>query len=155
VNGNDVDDEVADTCACVVQRLLDRGPLWEGQRALTATDIGCADPHVRSGAVIRRELLRLGIAGVMVDTPEIWQGLERSIMVVKHPLSGGSRLAGFPLAPGRRLCVMLSRHQVGCVVVTRDGIADALEAHQRDSESRPAGAENPQWSGWLAHRELW
>jgi superfamily I DNA and/or RNA helicase len=154
VSGDDVDDELAETCAAILLRLLERGPRWEGQRALTAADIGCADPHVRSGALIRRELLRRGIAGVMVDTPEIWQGLQRPIMVVKHPLSGVSRLGEFPLTPGR-LCVMLSRHQLGCIVVTRDGIAEALDGHQHDSESRPAGAENPQWSGWLAHRELW
>lgn len=154
--GTDLDEEVAETIAEVVARLLARRAVWVGQRQLTARDIGCADPHVASGAAIRRELQRRRLSPdeVMVDTPEIWQGLERPVMVVKHPLSGRSRLSAFDLEPGR-WCVMLSRHQVACVVVGREGIGEALTAHQHDCSARPLGAENAEWLGWQAHVRFW
>jgi AAA domain-containing protein len=155
---DEVDDQLSEVMALVARRTLDRGGRWVGRRVLERADIGVADPHVASGAVVRRYLRRAGIPttieGVVVETPEIWQGLQRPIMVVKHPLSGATRLTGFPLEPGR-WCVSLSRHQIGCVIVTRDGISDTLDRHQHDSASRPTGADDPQWAGWLAHRELW
>jgi hypothetical protein len=83
----------------------------------------------------------------MVTTPEIWQGQQRPIMLVKHPLSGARSLSEFDLDPGR-LCVLLSRHQLGCVLLTRDGLLDALDRHEHDSTARPSGAENVTWKGW-------
>jgi hypothetical protein len=155
---DEVDEELSEVSAMVVRRLLDRGARWTGRRVLERGDIGVIDPHVASGAAVRRYLRRFGIPtaadGVVVDTPEIWQGLQRPIMVVKHPLSGATRLTEFPLEPGR-WCVSLSRHQIACLIVTREGVGGTLDRHQHDSASRPTGGENPQWAGWLAHRELW
>ena len=37
---------------------------------------------------------------------------------------------------------MLSRHQLACVIVTRDGIGAALEGHPHDVTSRASGAED-------------
>ena len=54
-------------------------------------------------------------------------------MVVKHPLSGAARFSGFSLDAGR-LCVMLSRHQLACLVVTRDGLDHTLEVHKHESD---------------------
>jgi hypothetical protein len=62
---------------------------------------------------------------VRVDTPERWQGLERKVMVVVHPLSGVVSPSGFDLGTGR-LCVMASRHRAGLVVVSRDHIPDMV-----------------------------
>ena len=90
----------------------------------------------------------------MVDTPEIWQGLERPVMIAKHPLSGLRRFDEFSLEPGR-FCVMLSRHQLGCIVVGRDGVGDALESHSHDCARRALGAENAEWAGWRAHSYVW
>lgn len=89
-----------------------------------------------------------------VLTPEIWQGLERPLMVIKHPLSCLGRLSTFDLEPGR-FCVMLSRHQLGCVIVGRESVGARLAEHQHACGERPFGAENLEWSGWVSHLALW
>lgn len=75
-------------------------------------------------------------------------------MVVKHTLSGQRTIGEFALEPGR-WCVMLSRHQLGCVIVGRDGVRETLDAHRHDCGARAIGAENDAWYGWQAHRSLW
>lgn len=151
---DEVDEELAETIASFAARFLERAPDWTGP--MTARDVGVVDPHVASGAAVRRHLRGTGVSSdeVMVETPEIWQGLERPLIIAKHPLSGAGRLSGFGLDPGR-WCVELSRHQVGCVIVGRDGIQDALLEHQHDCAERPSGAEDVAWAGWNAHLQLW
>ncbi len=150
-----VDDEIAAIMARMCRRALDRGPEWEGEGRLGPADIGCADAHVASGAAVRRHLLADGIREeLVVETPEIWQGLQRPLMVVKHTLSGLLRVDPFSLQPGRT-CVMLSRHQVGCVIVGRDGVGEALDRYQHDSGARASAAEDATWSGWRARATLW
>ena len=152
---DDVDDEVAELAAHVIARLLARGVEWRSRRRLTEDDIGYVDAHVASGAAVRERLRGAGIGrALMTDTPEIWQGLQRPIMVAKHTLSGTSRFDGFSLEPGR-LCVMTSRHQLACIIVGRDGVGEALERHQHNCADRPSGADNPEWLGWRAHTTLW
>jgi hypothetical protein len=154
-----IDEELARLQARVVQRALARGAAWDGAGPLGPSGLGCVDAHVASGAALRRELLSMNISvdastGVFVETPEIWQGLQRPLMVVKHPLSGLRRIDQFALEPGRA-CVMISRHQLGCVIVTRAGIAEALDDYQHDSGARPTGAEDAIWAGREAHWTLW
>jgi hypothetical protein len=122
------DREVAVAAAQVVKRLLQRGAsvvTEEGEDPLLAVDIGIAASH---RVMNTRILDALGdLAGtVRVDTPERWQGLERKVMVVVHPLSGVTEPSSFDLATGR-LCVMASRHQVGLVLVSRDHLGETLE----------------------------
>jgi hypothetical protein len=50
---------------------------------------------------------------------------------------------------------MLLRHQLGCIVVGREGIVEALEHHKHDFGSRAPGAENGEWLGWRAHYNIW
>jgi len=154
-----VDQELAQLLAQVVQRAFTRGATWRGFGKLREPDVGCVDMHVASGAALRRELLRRRVSvdastGVFVDTPEIWQGLQRPLMVVKYPLSGLSRIDQFALDPGRA-CVMLSGHQIGCVIVTRAGVEEALDEYQHDSGARATGAEDIAWTGRQAHGALW
>jgi hypothetical protein len=154
-----VDEELVQLQAELIQRVFARRTRWEGNGLLTPRDIGCVDSHVASGAALRRELLRRNVplhssTGVFVETPEIWQGLQRPLMIVKHPLSGLTRVDPFALDPGRA-CVMLSRHQVGCIIVTREGIAETLNEYQHDSGARPTGAEDTVWAGRDAHWTLW
>jgi hypothetical protein len=152
---DDVDEELAQLAAEVIARILERGAEWVGNRRLVAGDIGYVDAHVASNAAVERQLRRKGIGPeTMATTPEIWQGLQRPLMVAKHTLSGIGRLDAFALEPGR-LCVMSSRHQLGCILVGRDGVGTALERHQHDCAARPAGADDATWAGWLAHRTLW
>ena len=154
-----IDEELVLLQARIVERALARGAAWADVRNLTHHDIGCIDAHVASGAAVRRELQRMNISvdvssGVLVETPEIWQGLQRPLIVVKHPLSGLQRVDEFALEPGRA-CVMLSRHQIGCIVVTREGVAEALDDYRHDSGARATGVEDRIWAGREAHWALW
>jgi hypothetical protein len=81
-----IDDELTSLIAYITERQIARNVEWVGQRKLDLNDIGCVDPHVASGALISRKLQQHGISTdeVMVDTPEIWQGLEWPIMIVKQ-----------------------------------------------------------------------
>jgi hypothetical protein len=65
--------------------------------------------------------------GIRVDTPERWQGLERKVIILVHPLSGVVRPSAFDLETGR-LCVMASRHRAGMVVVSRDHVPAMLDS---------------------------
>ncbi len=126
------DREVADLAAEVVRRLLERRAsvmTENGPGSLEPRDIGVAATHRVMNSRISHALGDLvGPEGVRVDTAERWQGLERNVMVVVHPLSGVTKPSGFDLSTGR-LCVMASRHRVGLVLVSRDHVGATLEAH--------------------------
>jgi hypothetical protein len=111
--------------------------LIEGKRKpLKPTDIGlCATHHVMNAAMRLR--LDNTLRGVDIDTPERWQGLERPVMVMVHPLSGVVQPSAFDLETGR-LCVMSSRHQISLVVVSRDHLAETLDSHM-PSADQPVG----------------
>jgi hypothetical protein len=117
--------------------------------------MGYVDAHVASNEQTRTQLRRLGVGpAAATNTPEVWQGLQRPVMVAKHTLSGISEPTSFELVPGR-LSVMTSRHQLGLVIVSRDGIGTALDGHKHDTTERPVGAEDQEFAGWRAHVELW
>ena len=125
------DVEVAGEAASVARRLLERGATVvteDGARPLVPGDIGLSATHRVMNTRILDALGELGGEGVRVDTPERWQGLERAVMIVVHPLSGVVRPSAFDLSTGR-LCVMASRHRVGLVVVTRDHVGETLSAY--------------------------
>jgi hypothetical protein len=151
----DVDEEVSELMARVVQRAHQRHISMGGAR-LSLGDIGCADAHVASNAATARRLRSKGVStdDVVCETPEQWQGLQRKLMIVKHPLSGKHRLSAFDLDPGR-WCVMLSRHLGACIIVGREGIGAALNRHQHDCAGRPMKAIDGEWRGWNAHQKLW
>jgi hypothetical protein len=151
-----VDEELSALQSAIVRRLFERGGVWKGQRDLSVADIGCVDSHVASSAATERYMRLEGFSTeeLMVSTPEVWQGSQRPLMIVKNPVSGVKRLDAFSLDPGR-LCVMLSRHQLGCIVVGRDGFTGALEAHQHDCANRFMGAADIDWKGWQAHSRIW
>src|SRR4051794_17709322 len=107
----------------MAERMLQRGMASQGIPC-GAADLGVVDPHVASGTAVRQELAVRQRDPVPAATPEVWQGQERPLMIVHHPLRGVDPRA-FALDPGRT-CVSLSRHQYGCVIVTRAGIEDAL-----------------------------
>jgi hypothetical protein len=154
------DEEIATVAVDVAHRLLTRQTeiLFDGTRErLTPEQIGLsATHHVMNAAMALRlngELSRVGI-----DTPERWQGLERRVMVIVHPLSGVTRPSAFDLETGR-LCVMASRHQVGLVVVTRDHLTETLETHLPVADQalgRPdvsGRGHHQNWSFWHTLQE--
>jgi hypothetical protein len=127
------DDEIAALAVETAVRILERQPVCfhDGECApLTPADIGlCATHHVMNTqmALVRQRHGRK-LKGMAIDTPERWQGLERKVMVIVHPLSGVVNPSDFDLETGR-LCVMASRHQISLVVVSRHHLRDTLAAH--------------------------
>lgn len=155
------DPEVAQACAAVVDRALrrqaasvtlDRNEGGEVE-TLGPTDVGVAVTHKVLMQRVSTLLLAAGIEGVKVDTAERWQGLERKLMVIVHPLS--STLDPdfeFDLGTGR-LCVMASRHQHGMVVVSRDHVSDTLSGLM-PSATQPLGRADEASRNLRAHRRF-
>jgi hypothetical protein len=126
-----------------------------GTRALLPSNIAVGVTHRDQRDHVRTALQRIaGQAGlpvdeVVVDTANVLQGREFEIVVVWHPLSGRRDASEFHLDAGR-LCVLLSRHRQACIVISRGGIADQLNAH---------APVDPVWlgeraqtiDGWHAH----
>lgn len=64
-----------------------------------------------------------GIDGVTVDTAERLQGRQADLVFAWHPASGMQVATDFQRDAGR-ICVMLSRHRFGVVMVYREGTLD-------------------------------
>jgi hypothetical protein len=50
-----------------------------------------------------------------------------------------------------RLCVLLSRHRLGCLIVGRAGVADLLAVHAPTAERILGLDDDPEYDGWQAH----
>ena len=90
---------------------------------------------------------------VSVDTPERWQGLQRPIMIVVHPLSSVIDPSDFDLETGR-LCVMASRHQVALIIITRDHVGSTLAGFIPEASQAP-GQPDSVGRGHAAHHKFW
>ena len=151
----EVDDAVARVAADVVHRLLDRGAdIADGisEATIKPQDIGIAATHRVMNSAIADALGGLR-SEVRVDTPERWQGLERKVMVVVHPLSGVAVPNDFDLSTGR-LCVMASRHRSGLVLVSRDHISRTLDDYIPSAE-QPLGRQDIVGRGHSEHHAFW
>jgi hypothetical protein len=151
------DDDPAVTGAVVrlVERALARGArvLADGtERQLRSVDIGICATHRVVNQRIRDGLGPLA-ANVRVDTAERWQGLERPLMIVVHPLSGTMDPSPFDLNTGR-LCVMASRHRAGLVIVSRDHVGETLRAHLPVADQAP-GCPDVAGRGHAQHLAFW
>jgi hypothetical protein len=145
-----LDPEATAVMAEVVARMLERGIMPVGGVPFQAGDVGCVDPHVAGvealGRLVRSPRVQLG-------TPEVWQGLERPLIVARLPEARGGARLGFDREPGR-WCVPLSRHLFACVAVVRAGVGAGLgDGH--DFGARPLGGEDRVWRGVRARQELW
>lgn len=150
------DREVAELAAHVAARLVERGGtlLIDGERRdLTARDVGLAATHRKMNARMGEALPAPFAPEVMVDTPERWQGLQRALMVVVHPVSGVTDPTEFDLSTGR-LCVMASRHQVGLIIVTRDHLGATLEELTPSAEQH-VGLPDVVGQGHARHEGFW
>lgn len=123
-------------------------------RALTPADVGICATHRAMNAAIRAALPpKLLAKGLVVETPERWQGQQRPVMLVAHPLSGVEHPSGFDLETGR-LCVMASRHQSALVVFSRDHVADTLATHIPSAGQSP-GLADAVGAGHATHSAFW
>lgn len=147
------DQELAAVAAQVAERVLSRGSaaVMAGKsERIEPAGIGLCSTHRVVNAAMEVRLAPKLRRRVIVDTPERWQGLERPVMVMVHPLSGVVRPSDFDLETGR-LCVMASRHQVGLIIVTRDHVGETLNAHLPSAE-QPVG--RPDVAGRGHHQNI-
>ena len=149
------DTQASSTIIRLIERLLARQATVTdeaGRRPLKPGTIGVVCTHVAQVNAVR-ERLPDNCAEVLVETADRFQGLERQVMIVHHPLSGRADAGAFHLDAGR-LCVMLSRHRVACFVVARGGIEPLLH-HYAPGGNRALGMYNdPEFEGWRAHVTL-
>lgn len=155
------DAEIAEAAANTAIRALDLklaaadGNGGDAEK-LNPHDIGISATHRVMNSRILRALpapLRDQATGVRVDTPERWQGLERKLMIIVHPLSGVVHPSAFDLETGR-LCVMASRHRSALVIVSRDHVAETLDSHIPSAE-QAVGRPDATGRGHAQHTSFW
>jgi len=132
-----VDPEAVEALTAVVERALavgitathERGSHQLGTQHI-AVGVTHRDQRGHVRAAVDGMLERRGFppGSVVVDTANRLQGRQFDLLVAWHPLSGRRDASSFHLESGR-LCVLLSRHRHACVVVTRGGIREQLEAY--------------------------
>lgn len=151
--------DLMETTRSAVDHLLRRQPVVRCERrrqyrALEPQRIAVAASHRDQVSVLQSMLATPRCSRVVVDTANRLQGLEFDFVVAVHPLAGLPEADGFHLDPGR-LCVMLTRHRHGCLVVGRasdhtllDSVAPATPAY--------LGCEmDPVLDGWEIHRQVY
>ncbi|MGY4167693.1 hypothetical protein [Bradyrhizobium sp. USDA 4529] len=98
----EVDAELADELVWTIRRVLERGARTrdDGSRKDVDADmIGVACAHVSQVNAVH-ERLGTDLSRVFVETANRFQGLERPLMFVHHPLSGRADATGFHLDAG-------------------------------------------------------
>jgi hypothetical protein len=155
----ETDQELAEFVAEVASRLLERKceistnpDETANPYALDADDIGIVSTHNQMNTAITSSLTG-STKKIRVTTPERWQGLERPVMIAVHPLSGVSIPSSFDLETGR-LCVMASRHQSACIIVTRDHVGETLVT-KLPSGDHALGANDVSGRGHAQHTSFW
>ena len=71
---------------------------------------------------------------VLIETTDGIQGQERAITIVLHPLHSSSCLTPFTLDYGR-FVTMMSRHRVGCILLSPSNLHELLYKHPQLSTS--------------------
>jgi hypothetical protein len=150
------DAELAKHAAALVQRLLARNArvrIGNKTSALGPEHIGMCGTHRVMNSELALALPRSLQGRVVVDTPERWQGLERPLMILVHPLSGVLRPTSFDLETGR-LCVMASRHTAGAVILSRDHVTETL-GNYISSATQPVGRPDVSGRGLFDNLSFW
>jgi hypothetical protein len=150
------DAELAKQAAALVQRLLNRNArvrIAGKTMPLEPEHVGMCSTHRVMNSELALSLPRSLRGKVIVDTPERWQGLERPVMILVHPLSGVLRPSSFDLETGR-LCVMASRHTAGAVVLARDHVTETLEGCI-PSATQPVGRPDVSGRGLFDNLSFW
>lgn len=151
----EADGELAQELVESIRRLLMRGTYMSDDGNVTwvtPESIGVVCAHVSQVNAVR-ERLGAALSGVFVETANRFQGIERPFMFVHHPLSGRADATAFHLEAGR-LCVMLSRHRVGCWIFGRQGISEQLTRFAPAGDRALGIDEDPEYHGWRAHLTL-
>ncbi len=151
----EADAELAQELVASIERLLLRRARMSDDGRISDVrpeDIGVVCAHVSQVNAVR-ERLGVALSGVFVETANRFQGIERPFMFVHHPLSGRADATAFHLDAGR-LCVMLSRHRIGCWIFGRQGVADQLTRFEPAGNRALGIDDDPEYRGWRAHLTL-
>lgn len=151
----ELDEELASAIVQMTQRLIERSTrILDGPttQELTPSMIGVVCAHVSQVNAVRERLPRSS-SDVFVETADRFQGLEREVTLVHHPLSGRADASEFHLDAGR-LCVMLSRHRTACWIFGRSGIKRQLLRCAPSGDRILGVKENPEYDGWRSHKQL-
>jgi hypothetical protein len=155
--GGDDDPELAAEIVWTVDRVLRRRPQITDRTGelvdVQPSMIGVACAQVAQVSAIRERLAAIGLDDVFVETANRFQGLERPLMFVQHPLSGRADATAFHLDAGR-LCVLLSRHSVGCWMFSRAGVEQQLRRYAPIGDRSLGIADDPEYAGWRANLHL-
>ncbi len=151
----EVDDELSDLSVEVAERIHFRRARWAHERRQIDinNDVFYMDSHVNS-VTRTQERLNARAITLRADTPNVIQGQETLISIVKHPLSSMQEADPFHLDPGR-FCVMLSRHKLACIVLVRGDVNEVLDDYEHDAGERLLGRNDMTWKGYAAHRHIW
>ncbi|HEU5378026.1 MAG TPA: AAA domain-containing protein [Ktedonobacteraceae bacterium] len=149
------DEELADRMVALIQTLFSRGLHVRDDGGsvipLRSSMIGVVCAHVRQVSAVVKRLPSQ--SGILVETADRFQGLERHIMIVHHPLSGQASIDDFHLDVGR-LCTMLSRHRILCFLLTRQGIDEMLKTSPLSGDRILGSQEDREYFGWKAHLHI-
>lgn len=151
--------DLMETTRSVVDHLLRRQPVLRCERnrqwrALEPRRIAVAAAHRDQVSALKAMLATPRCSDVVIDTANRLQGLEFDFVVAVHPLAGLPDADGFHLDPGR-LCVMLTRHRHGCIVIGRAS-DHALLAGTAPATPAYLGCDvDPVLDGWTIHREVY
>lgn len=150
------DPETAEVIAATVRRLFERDPRVRCERtphwrSLRRDQVAVVVSHNDQLGLLRNLLDRAGLRDVTVSTANKVQGLEFDVIVAWHPLAGLPDLDEFHLDPGR-LCVMLTRHRHGCIVVGRAGDREHVRYQPPTTPAYLGWDPDPVLDGWDAHR---
>jgi len=152
----DVDRAMAGTMVATIRRVLQRQAYLlrpDGTRVpVTSSMIGACCAQVAQVTAVR-ERLWPDLSDVLVETANKFQGLERPLMFVQHPLSGRADATAFHLDAGRQ-CVMLSRHSVACWIFAREGIGNQLRRYAPVGDRSLGIDADPEFLGWRASENL-
>jgi hypothetical protein len=153
------DPDVARACATAADRLLHLGAELghpDGIRQLTPEGTAVLVAHHDQRVAVIKALADLGRRGgdmPRVETFNTIQGATVDIAVVWHPLSGRGDVNAFHADSGR-LTVGLTRHTHGCLLVSRDGIGEAIRSAPVATDLE-GDAYDGRHTGLAAHRVVW
>jgi hypothetical protein len=151
----EVDEELANFTVAIIERLLDRAATIVEKGYSTRVDpsmIGVVCTHISQVNAIRERLPQT-LSNVFIETSDRFQGLQRELMFVHHPLSGRADASQFHLDAGR-LCVMMSRHRVACWLVGRAGIENRLMRYAASGDRVLGIPDDFEYDGWRAHLQI-
>jgi hypothetical protein len=141
-----------------LERELEAKDTPRDEGAVDGSRIAIGVVHRDQRAVVRATLDQVGkdkgidVSPITVNTANRLQGREFHLVVALHPLSGRAAASEFHLETGR-LCVLLSRHRHSCIVVSRAGVPELLDAHPMAAPIW-LGAPIPVPDGWEANQQV-